>query len=111
MSRRTAVVVATVLIVVAVGIAVWATLFRSHSGAVRTATVERRATLSATVQATGKVDVASRLSVPLTQAGMVRLIAVKVGDSVHAGDVLAALDDSRQRQDLQAASDALDAAQ
>jgi membrane fusion protein, macrolide-specific efflux system len=111
MSRRTAILVATVLIVVAVGIAVWVTLFRSHSGAVRTATVERRATLSATVQATGKVDVASRLSVPLTQPGMVRLIAVKVGDSVHAGDVLAALDDSRQRQDLQAASDALDAAQ
>jgi RND family efflux transporter MFP subunit len=55
--------------------------------------------------------VASKLSVPLTQSGTVRVIAVRAGDAVHAGDVLAALDDTRQRQDLQAASDALDAAQ
>jgi membrane fusion protein, macrolide-specific efflux system len=111
MSRRTASIVALGLIVVAGGFAVWATAFRSHNGAVRSATVERRAELSATVRATGKVDVASKLSVPLTQSGTVRVIAVRAGDAVHAGDVLAALDDTRQRQDLQAASDALDAAQ
>ncbi|MGI8858460.1 MAG: efflux RND transporter periplasmic adaptor subunit [Thermomicrobiales bacterium] len=111
MSRRTTVIVASILLVAAGGVAVWATAFRSHSGAVRSIAVERRAELSATVRATGKVDVAGKLSVPLTQAGTVRVVAVKVGDAVRAGDVLAALDDSRQRQDVQAATDALDAAQ
>lgn len=111
MSRRPAIIATVVLLLVAGGAFVWFTSFHSHNGSVRSITVERRAELSATVRATGKVDVAGKLSVPLTQAGTVRLVAVKVGDAVRAGDVLAALDDSRQRQDLQAATDTLDAAQ
>lgn len=110
MNRRAAIVVATLLLV-AGGVAIWLTAFRSHGGNVRSVVVERRAELSATVRASGKVDVAGKLSVPLTQAGTVRVVAVKVGDAVRAGDILAALDDTRQRQDVQAASDALDAAQ
>lgn len=111
MSRRAAIIVAILLLVGAGGIAGWMTAFRSHSRNARSVIVERRAELSATVRASGKVDVAGKLSVPLTQGGTVRVVAVKVGDLVHAGDILAALDDARQRQDVQTASDALDAAQ
>lgn len=102
------------LLIVLAGIAggiVWATMFRGSSRSVRTATVERRTELSSTIKATGKLDVTGRLIVPLTQAGTVRVVAVKIGDSVKAGDILIAMDDARQRQDVQAATDALDAAQ
>ena len=76
-----------------------------------TAVVERRPELSATVRATGKLDVAVRFPVPLTQPGTVRLIAVNVGDSVHAGDMLAALDDTPAASGCAIRVDALDAAQ
>ncbi len=112
MSRRTVVAAFSLLLLVAVGGAtVWAGFFRTQRGNVHTVTVERRAELSATVRATGKVDVASKLPIPLTQSGTIRVVAVRVGDAVRAGDLIVALDDARQRQDLQAASDALDAAQ
>lgn len=112
MSRRSAALAFAVLIVAAVAVAaVWAGLFRTRGGSVHTVTVERRAELSAMVQATGKVDVTGRLPIPLSQAGTVRVVAVRTGDAVRAGDLIVAMDDTRQRQDVQAASDALDAAQ
>jgi RND family efflux transporter MFP subunit len=110
MSRRPAIALGLLLVVVA-GVAIWAGFFRTSRGSVHTVTVERRAELSATVQATGKVDVTGKLVIPLSQTGTVRVVAVKVGDSVHTGDLIVAMDDARQRQDVQAASDALDAAQ
>lgn len=111
MSRRVIALVAVCLLIVAGGVVLWTTVFRPTTRSARTVAVERRAELSSVVRATGKLDVTGRLVVPLTQSGTVRVVAVKVGDAVRAGDVLAALDDTRQRQDVQAASDALDAAQ
>jgi len=111
MNRRTLAILAVAVLIVGGGIALWATTLRSSTRSLRTVAVERRAELSSVVRATGKLDVTGRLVVPLTQPGTVRVVAVKVGDAVRAGDVLAALDDTRQRQDVQAASDALDAAQ
>ncbi len=110
MNRRVVGLTVVVLLVVA-GSAVWAVFFRGHGGTVHTVTVNRQAELSATVRATGKVDVTGKLPIPLVQAGTIRTVAVKVGDAVRTGDLVAALDDTRQRQDLQAATDALDAAQ
>lgn len=110
-SRRATIALGLLVVAVIVGVAVWAGFFRATRGSVHTVTVERRAELSATVQATGKVDVTGKLPIPLPQAGTVRLVAVKVGDSVRAGDLIVAMDDARQRQDVQSASDALDAAQ
>ena len=111
MSKRAAVAFGVLLVVVVVGVGVWAGFFRTQGGNVHTVAVEKRAALSATVRATGKVDVAGKLPIPLTQAGTIRVLAVTVGDAVRTGDLIVALDDARQRQDLQAASDALDAAQ
>lgn len=112
MSKRAAAVALGIVLIVAIaGAGVWAVFFRAQGGNVHTVTVERRAELSATIQATGKVDVVGKLPILLTQPGTIRVVAVKVGDAVHAGDLVAALDDARQRQDLRAASDALDAAQ
>ncbi|MDQ6834452.1 MAG: efflux RND transporter periplasmic adaptor subunit, partial [Chloroflexota bacterium] len=111
MSKRAVVTCGLLLVVAVVGAAVWAGFFRTQGGSVHTVAVEKRAALSATVRATGKVDVTGKLPIPLTQAGTIRVLAVKIGDAVRTGDLIAALDDARQRQDLQAASDALDAAQ
>jgi macrolide-specific efflux system membrane fusion protein len=110
MSRRIA-LMAGVVFVVAAALVVWLVFLRGGGTSERTAVVTRRDALSSSIRATGKLDVTGRVSVPLTQAGTVRLIAVRVGDGVRAGDVLAQLDDTRQRQDVQAAQDALDAAQ
>lgn len=112
MSRRFGTLAIVILLVVAVGgAAVWAGFFRSKGGTVHTVIVQRQAELSATVRATGKVDVTGKLPIPLLQAGTIRVVAVKAGDTVRAGDVIAVMDDARQRQDVQAATDALDAAQ
>ena len=111
MNKRLIATLVVAVLLVAGGVAVWTRVINRPSRGIHTVAVERRAELSATVRATGKVDVAGRLPIPLTQAGSVRVVAVKAGDTVRAGEVLAALDDTRQRQDLQAAQDALDAAQ
>lgn len=111
MSKRIAVAFGVMLVVAVVGAAIWGSFFRMKGGSIHTVAVEKQAALSATVRATGKVDVVGKLPIPLTQAGTIRVLAVTVGDAVHTGDLIAALDDARQRLDLQAASDALDAAQ
>jgi RND family efflux transporter MFP subunit len=111
MSRRIAIIVGILFVIGAAALGAWFVFARGGGAGERTAIVTRRDALSSSIRATGKVDVTGRVSVPLTQAGTVKLVAVRVGDTVRAGDVLAQLDDTRQRQDVQAASDALDAAQ
>jgi RND family efflux transporter MFP subunit len=111
MSRRVALIVGAFVVVAAAALLGWFIVQRGGGTSERTAVVTRRDALSSSIHATGKLDVTGRVSVPLTQAGTVKLIAVRVGDSVRVGDVLAQLDDARQRQDVQAATDALDAAQ
>ncbi len=111
MTRRIGGFLLALVLVVGVATGVWAVFFRSTTTAVHTAMVERRAELSATIRATGKLDTTGRLSIPLPQTGTVRLVAVKIGDVVKTGDVLAVLDDTRARTDLKAANDTLDAAQ
>lgn len=111
MSRRLALGAGLLAGLVVVAAAVWFVFLRDAGPRARSTVVTRRATLSSTIRATGKLDVTGRVAVPLTQAGTLRLLAVRVGDSVRAGDVLAQLDDARQRQEVQAATEALDAAQ
>lgn len=111
MNRRVALGAGIVFALLATIAVVWFVFLRDAGPRVRSTVVTRQAALSATIRATGKLDVTGRVAVPLTQAGTLRLLAVRVGDSVRAGDVLAQLDDARQRQEIQAASDALDAAQ
>lgn len=109
--KRSTTILLIVVLLVGGGVGAWAAFFRTSGPTVRTATVERRPELSATIRASGKLDVSGRLAVQLPQAGTVRLVAVKVGDVVKAGDVLAALDDGRARTTVKAAQDTLDAAQ
>ena len=68
-SRRATIALGLLLVAVIAGVAVWVGFFRATRGSVHTVTVERRAELSATVQATGKVDVTGKLPIPLPQAG------------------------------------------
>jgi len=108
---RRLVPVLLVLLVVALGVGGWAAFVRQPETPPRTAVVQRQAELAATIRATGRVDVTGRFAVPLPVAGQVRTLAVRTGDSVRAGDVLLAMDDTRPRQTAQNAQDALDAAQ
>ncbi len=110
MNRRIALGAGVLFVVLAAAVG-WFVFLRDTGSHVRSVTVTRRDALSSSIRATGKLDVTGRVAVPLTQAGTLRLLAVRVGDSVRAGDVLAQLDDARQRQEVQAATDTLDAAQ
>lgn len=100
-----------VLAVIALGVGGWAAFIRQPETPPRTATVRRQAELAATIRATGRVEATGRLAVPLPVAGQVRLVGVRPGDGVRAGEVLLAMDDARPRQAVANAQDALDAAQ
>jgi len=100
-----------IAVLIALGVGAWALFLRPAPSVARTATVIRQAELSSTIRATGKVDVSGKLAVSLPAGGAVRTVTVRAGDTVRVGDVLVAMDDTRARQTLQGAQDALDAAQ
>ncbi|WP_436760885.1 efflux RND transporter periplasmic adaptor subunit [Streptosporangium sp. V21-05] len=77
--------------------------------AVRTVPVTR-ATVSASVSASGTVASARARSLSFGSSGTVEKIYVKAGDKVTAGQILARLDDDYAQESLDAASAALDTA-
>jgi len=70
-----------------------------------------RGTLRQTVQVTGEVVSSADIDLKFEAAGRVKSIAVKVGDAVKEGDLLASLDDRNERVRVQSASAALQSAQ
>ncbi|MEU8382347.1 HlyD family efflux transporter periplasmic adaptor subunit [Streptosporangium sp. NPDC048865] len=81
----------------------------SADAAVRTVPVTR-ATVSASVSASGTVASARARSLSFGSSGTVEKIYVKVGDKVTAGQILARLDDDSAQENLDAAAAALDTA-
>ncbi|MBB2914724.1 macrolide-specific efflux system membrane fusion protein [Streptosporangium becharense] len=81
----------------------------SADAAVRTVPVTR-ATVVASVSASGTVDSARKRSLGFASSGTVEKIYVKVGDKVTKGQILARLDDSAAQESLDAAAAALDSA-
>lgn len=69
-----------------------------------------RATVTATVSASGSVESAKTRSLSFGVSGTVSKIHVKPGDKVRKGQVLARLDDGAARENLEAAAAALEAA-
>ncbi|MGJ6963528.1 efflux RND transporter periplasmic adaptor subunit [Streptosporangium sp. G11] len=81
----------------------------SANAAVRTVPVTR-ATVSASVSASGTVASARSRSLAFGSNGTVEKIYVKAGDKVTAGQILARLDDDSAQESLDAAAAALDTA-
>ncbi|MEU4410519.1 biotin/lipoyl-binding protein [Streptosporangium sp. NPDC023963] len=81
----------------------------SADAAVRTVPVTR-ATVSASVSASGTVASARARSLSFGSNGTVEKIYVKAGDKVTAGQILARLDDDSAQESLDAAAAALDTA-
>ncbi len=81
----------------------------SADAAVRTVPVTR-ATVSASVSASGTVASARARSLSFGSNGTVEKIYVKAGDKVTAGQILARLDDDSAQESLDAAAAALDSA-
>ncbi|WP_440103457.1 efflux RND transporter periplasmic adaptor subunit [Streptosporangium sp. H16] len=81
----------------------------SADAAVRTVAVTR-ATVSASVSASGTVASARARSLSFGSSGTVEKIYVKAGDKVTAGQILARLDDDSAQESLDAAAAALDTA-
>ncbi|MBG0814776.1 efflux RND transporter periplasmic adaptor subunit [Planomonospora sp. ID82291] len=77
--------------------------------AVRTVKVGR-ATVTASVSASGRLESGRARSLDFGSSGTVEKIYVKAGDEVEKGRVLARLDDTAAREGLDAAAAALDAA-
>jgi multidrug resistance efflux pump len=71
----------------------------------------RRGSLVSTVSASGNVESATATNVNFSQSGTVLEVAVREGQVVTAGDVLARIDDSTQQAALQSAKASLSSAE
>lgn len=89
-SRRRTVVIA-LLVLIGIAVAWWFISARSREVQFRVAPVVRR-TVVQTVEAQGKIDVASRYEVPSPRVGRLVAIHVEVGASVTKDEPLAELD-------------------
>jgi HlyD family secretion protein len=75
-----------------------------------TATVSR-GTLAATISAAGTIAAQAQVSVQFQNSGQVKAVNVKVGDTVHAGQVMASLDTAELETEVASAQAALESAQ
>ncbi|MFI6579894.1 efflux RND transporter periplasmic adaptor subunit [Embleya sp. NPDC050493] len=82
----------------------------SRAGRTRTGKVTK-GTVLATVSASGSLSSPSDVGVGFTAAGRVTTVAVKVGDTVTAGQVLAQIDPTQAQEALDAAKAAVTVAQ
>ncbi|MFI1577900.1 efflux RND transporter periplasmic adaptor subunit [Embleya sp. NPDC020630] len=82
----------------------------TRAGRVRTGKVTK-GTVMATVSASGSLSSPSDTGVAFTAAGKVTAVAVKVGDRVTAGQVLARIDPAQAQEALDAAKSAVSVAQ
>jgi multidrug efflux pump subunit AcrA (membrane-fusion protein) len=103
--RSRAVAGAAVLIVVAGGGTAWG-LTRGSGDSFRTATADH-GTVTQTLSSTGTVSAVSHADESFQVAGTVAHVAVKAGQKVHAGQVLAHLDRSDLRAELRSARSTL----
>src|SRR4051812_8839348 len=89
------------------GLAAWLTLAPSEA-AVEVATVPvTRGNLEETVLASGALEASSVTSVGAEVSGTVKSVAVKLGDSVKAGDVIAEIDSLNQENAVKSAEASL----
>ena len=90
------------MVLAALGVGAWAMLGRSSVAPANTARV-MRGTISATVEAVGKVRPVTQAQLSLRTGGRVAEVKVKPGDKVEAGQVLLFLDPAPAEREVQQA--------
>jgi RND family efflux transporter MFP subunit len=91
MSRRRPVLIAGAVIVIAILVVLIAMFVVNRDNSTNTARVTR-GSLEATIETVGQLTERNPVAVHSTLSGTVKLVAVKPGDAVQAGDVLVQID-------------------
>ena len=106
---RLAIILAIVL-VASLGALVWRQAASDRTGDGSTVTV-KRGTLKAAIETSGKLTARRSTSVTSPAGGTVRVVAVREGEQVRRGDVLAVLDDGPARAEVARAERAVELAE
>jgi multidrug efflux pump subunit AcrA (membrane-fusion protein) len=110
-ARITAINTVLALIVAGIGWWGWSALHPAAATVATTTTTVSLADVTSTVSASGTVISPGDMGISPQSSGQITAINVKVGDSVHAGQLLATLDSSSQLNSLNQAKSALQTAQ
>jgi multidrug efflux pump subunit AcrA (membrane-fusion protein) len=110
-ARITAINTVLALIVAGIGWWGWSALHPAAATVATTTTTVSLADVTSTVSASGTVISPGDIGISPQSSGQITAINVKVGDSVHAGQLLATLDSSSQLNSLNQAKSALQTAQ
>lgn len=109
-TRRTLLIALGVVVVAILGVALWRQFGGGGATSARTATV-RRGILTAAIETSGRLTARRSVSVTSPASGTVKIVAVREGEAVRAGDVLVVLDDSQMRAEVARAERAVEAAE
>ncbi|MBX6381672.1 MAG: efflux RND transporter periplasmic adaptor subunit [Microbispora sp.] len=112
--RRTLIINGVLVVLLLGGIAAaWASVGSgsSRDGAAPLTTRVTRGTVLASVSASGSVESARTRALDFSASGTVESVLVEAGDKVKKGQVLARIDDTAARENLEAARASLDAAE
>ena len=99
-----------VILVASLGALAWRLAGSNRAGGARTVVVTR-GTLKAAIETSGKLTARRSTSVTSSAGGTVRVVAVREGEPVRRGDVLAALDDGPARAEVARAERAVELAE
>lgn len=110
LNRRNLLIVGVLLIAAILGIAGWQA-FGSRAGADATTATVRRGSLKSSIETSGRLLSRTTRSVSSIASGAVKIVAVREGEMVRAGDVLIVLDDTPARADVRRAERAVEAAE
>ena len=110
LTRRNLLILVALLVVAALGVAIWQ-FAGSRTGTTAATTTVRRGSLKSSIETSGRLVSRTTRSVSSIASGTVKIVAVREGEPVKQGDVLVVLDDAPARADIQRAERAVEAAE
>lgn len=110
LTRRNLLILVALLIVAALGVALWQ-IVGSRAGTTAATTTVRRGSLKSSIETSGRLVSRTTRSVSSIASGTVKIVAVREGEPVKQGDVLVVLDDAPARADIQRAERAVETAE
>lgn len=108
--RRNAIIALVVVSVAVLGVVIWQQLGGRGGNDGRTSIV-RRGSLETTIETSGRLMARRTVSVTSAASGTVKIVAVREGELVRQGDVVAVLDDAAMRTEVTRAERAVEAAE
>jgi RND family efflux transporter MFP subunit len=110
LTRRNLLILVVLLVIAALGVAIWQ-FAGSRTGTTAATTTVRRGSLKSSIETSGRLVSRTTRSVSSIASGTVKIVAVREGEAVKQGDVLVVLDDAPARADIQRAERAVEAAE